>query len=89
MLELLSMLWELAFLSVTVLRPHLAKELMAEPNTESIASGWRWSFCIRSWTKYEYLCGNRIHTWSTYLSYTKRRSSLPLSAQRPACPGTC
>lgn len=33
-LELLSMLWELALLSVTVLRPHLAKELMVEPNTE-------------------------------------------------------
>lgn len=34
-----SMLWELVFLSITVLRPHLANDLTAEPNTESIALG--------------------------------------------------
>lgn len=33
------MLWELVFLSITVLRPHLANDLTAEPNTESIALG--------------------------------------------------
>lgn len=50
-LGLPSRLWELAFLSVTVLRPHLAKDFTAEPNgINSFGEGrGGQNSCIRSW----------------------------------------
>lgn len=77
-LGLPSRLWELAFLSVTVLRPHLAKDFTAEPNRESIALGrggagrtlasgvGRWQQTAR--------VSPAVCTWSTCLSHARRGS---------------
>lgn len=62
-----SMLRELVFLSIAVLRPRVAKDLTTKYGINSLGWGGQ-SFCIRTWTsgaKHECPCSTCICSWST------------------------